>query len=101
MVIIIKSWFIFILGLIFIFAIGVVYAYLQPEDLWLKLIFLVIALGWVAFMIKYIWDVMDKKRSTTDVPPTVQSQLPNENLPSTTEAEGQDVINTSEEMKSP
>ncbi len=64
----VKSWFTFILGLVFIFGIGLIYAYLQPEDLWLKAVFLVIALGWVAFTIKYIWDVMDKKRTTPIVP---------------------------------
>jgi hypothetical protein len=85
----INSWFTFLLGLIFIFGIGLIYAYLQPEDLWLNIVFLVIALGWVAFTIKYIWDVMDKKRvATPSSEVSSMSQIPAPSSPKATNGQG-------------
>ncbi|KKQ36353.1 MAG: hypothetical protein US53_C0056G0008 [Candidatus Woesebacteria bacterium GW2011_GWA1_37_7] len=58
----IAEYFVFFVGLLFIFVIGGVYAFLRPEGLVINLIFLIIALGWIIFLIKYFWDIMDKGR---------------------------------------
>ena len=58
----IAEHFVFFVGLLFIFVIGGVYAFLRPEGLVINLIFLIIALGWIIFLIKYFWDIMDKGR---------------------------------------
>lgn len=62
----------FFLGLLFIFGIGVLYAYIQPEDIVLNGIFFVIALGWVVFTIKYVWDALDKKENPVVESPETQ-----------------------------
>ena len=40
-------------GLLFIFAMGVLYAFIRPEGLLLNGVFLLIVIGWVIFLIKY------------------------------------------------
>lgn len=49
-----------VLGLVFIFGMGLLYAFVRPEELIINLIFFVIVLGWLVFVIKYVWDALDK-----------------------------------------
>ena len=58
----IAEYFVFFAGLLFIFIIGVIYAYLRLEGLIVNLVFLLIAIGWTIFLIKYFWELMEKKK---------------------------------------
>lgn len=60
----IAKYFVFVGGFLFIFAIGALYAFLRPEGTVVNVIFLLIACGWIVFLIKYFWDLMDKNRSS-------------------------------------
>jgi hypothetical protein len=44
------------------FAMGVLYAFLRPEEFLINAIFFVIGVGWLIFTIKYIWDLLEKKK---------------------------------------
>ncbi|MBU0569445.1 hypothetical protein KKB40_01540 [Patescibacteria group bacterium] len=57
----IAEYFVFIGGFLFIFFIGIIYAFLRPEGMLINVIFLLIAVGWIIFLIKYFWDLMEKK----------------------------------------
>lgn len=57
----VTNYIVFAVEIAFIFIIGLLYAFIQPEELWVKLIFLVIAFGWVIFIIKSIWDYIERK----------------------------------------
>jgi hypothetical protein len=48
-----------IFSILFIFAIGAVYALLRPEDLIIHIVFLIIVIGWIIFVIKLIWDLIE------------------------------------------
>lgn len=56
-----TSYLVFAVELAFIFFIGLLYAFIQPEEIWVKLIFLVIAFGWVIYIIKSIWEFIEWK----------------------------------------
>ncbi|OGM20941.1 hypothetical protein A2955_03670 [Candidatus Woesebacteria bacterium RIFCSPLOWO2_01_FULL_37_19] len=58
----IAEYFVFVVGLLFIFVLGVVYSLLRLEGLLVNLVFLLIAIGWIAFLIKYYWEIMEKKK---------------------------------------
>ncbi|OGM23610.1 hypothetical protein A2865_03565 [Candidatus Woesebacteria bacterium RIFCSPHIGHO2_01_FULL_39_17] len=58
----IASYFVFVGGFLFIFAIGVLYAYLRPQGVLFNVVFLIITIGWVIFLIRYFWDLMEKNR---------------------------------------
>ncbi len=57
----IAEYFVFVVGLLFIFLLGIVYALLKLDGLASNIFFLLIALGWVAFLIRYFWELMEKK----------------------------------------
>jgi len=56
----VAKYFVFLAGVGFIFFIGMLYAFIRPEGLIINLGFLVILLGWVLYLIKYFWDILDK-----------------------------------------
>ena len=56
-----AEYFVFVGGFLFIFVIGVVYALTRPEGFIINLIFLLIAVGWVIFLIKYFWELLEKQ----------------------------------------
>jgi hypothetical protein len=56
-----TSFTVFVVELIFIFFIGLLYAFIQPEELWVKSVFLLIAFGWVIYIIRSVWDFIEKK----------------------------------------
>jgi len=58
----IANNFVFVGGTLFVFVMGFFYAYLKPQGLLVNLVFLAIALGWIIFIIFYIWEVMDKDK---------------------------------------
>jgi hypothetical protein len=58
----IAEYFIFLIGFVFIFVIGAIYSFIQPEGLWANALFLLIALGWVVYIVKQFWDLIDKNR---------------------------------------
>jgi len=58
----IAEYFVFIAGFLFIFIIGALYAVLQLEGLVINLVFLLIAIGWTVFIIRYFWELMEKKK---------------------------------------
>ena len=57
----IAEYFVFVGGFLFIFFIGLLYAFLRPEGALINSVFLLIAVGWIVFLIKYFWDIMEKK----------------------------------------
>ena len=59
----VAEYFVVVGGLLFIFAMGVLYAFIRPEGLLLNGVFLLIVIGWVIFLIKYFWDLMDKRKN--------------------------------------
>ena len=63
----IAKYFVFIGGFLFIFFLGAIFAFLRPEGVVVMLIFLVIALAWIAFLIKYFWDLMDKDQPSNRI----------------------------------
>jgi len=54
--------FVFFVGFLFIFVFGFLYAYVKPEGLLFNGIFLLVMIGWMVFMIKYFWELMDKDK---------------------------------------
>lgn len=66
--------FVFIGGFLFIFSIGAIFAFVQSEGSVITIIFLIIILAWIAFLIKYFWEILDK-----DQPP--QNHEQNEDHP--------------------
>jgi hypothetical protein len=59
----IAEYFVFLVGFLFIFVIGFFYAYIKPEGLLFNVVFLAIAIGWVIFMVKYFWELLEKNHS--------------------------------------
>jgi hypothetical protein len=62
----VATYFVFFVGFLFIFVIGLFYAFIRPEGMLFNLIFLIIAVGWVIFIIRYFWELMEKKK-TSDI----------------------------------
>jgi hypothetical protein len=58
--------FVFVGGLLFIFAIGLTFSFLKVDSWLVRIIFLIFALGWILFLIKYFWDLMDKNQKGPD-----------------------------------
>lgn len=58
-----AEYFVFIIGFLFIFGVGFLYAYIKPEGLLFNVVFLAIAIGWIIFMVKYFWELLDKDNS--------------------------------------
>lgn len=59
----IAEYFVFFAGLLFIFIVGLLYAYLHLEGLVINIVFLLIVVGWTIFLIKYFWELMEKKKN--------------------------------------
>ena len=57
-----AEYFVFFMGFLFIFVVGFLYAYIKPEGMLFNIIFLTIAIGWVIFMVKYFWELLDKNK---------------------------------------
>jgi len=55
--------FVFLIGVIFIFVFGFLYAYIRPQGLIFNAIFLLIVIGWIIFMIRYFWELMEKDKT--------------------------------------
>lgn len=55
-----ANYFAFVGGLLFIFTLGVIYAFIKPQGILINGIFLLLGLGWVGFLIKYFWDIVEK-----------------------------------------
>ena len=47
--------------------IGAIFAFIRPEGPLIMIIFLIIALGWIIFLIKYFWELMDKDQPSKDI----------------------------------
>lgn len=58
-----AEYFVFLIGFLFIFVVGLLYAYIRPEGLLFNVVFLVIAIGWIVFMVRYFWELIDKNKS--------------------------------------
>lgn len=56
------EYFMFFIGLVFIFATGIIYSVLRPQGILVSALFLIIGLAWTIYMIKFIWDLIDKKQ---------------------------------------
>lgn len=54
--------FVFLVGILLIFVFGFIYAYLKPEGIIINSVFFLIVVGWVIFIIKYFWELMEKDR---------------------------------------
>ena len=57
-----SEYIVFIAGLLFIFVLGLIYSFIEPESLIIKAVFVLIVIGWTAFLIKYFWDLIEKGR---------------------------------------
>lgn len=58
-----AEYFVFLIGFVFIFVVGFLYAYIKPQGFLFNIIFLLIALGWIIFMVKYFWELLEKNSS--------------------------------------
>jgi len=58
----VAEYFVFLSGTLFIFIMGIIYAFLRLEGILANLVFFLIALGWILFLIKYFWELMEKKK---------------------------------------
>lgn len=63
---VLAEYFSFLIGFVFIFVIGVLYAFLHDEGLLVNIVFLIIAIGWMVYLIKSFWDLMEKKKSDNE-----------------------------------
>lgn len=64
----VAEYFVFLGGLLFVFVIGFLYAMIRPEGIVFNIIFLFIVSGWVIFLIKYFWDILEnQKKSKKDL----------------------------------
>jgi hypothetical protein len=61
-----AEYFVFVGGFLFIFVVGVIYALIRPESMAINLIFLLITIGWIVFLIKYFWDILEKGKKQND-----------------------------------
>ena len=61
-----AEYFVFLGGFLFIFGVGVVYALVRPEGLVFNLVFLAVAIGWVIFLVKYFWELMEKHTASQE-----------------------------------
>jgi len=61
----IANYFVFVGGFLFVFTIGVLYAFIRPEGLFLNIFFLVLIVFWIIFLIKYFWEVMEKNKDSS------------------------------------
>ena len=57
-----AEYFVLLGGLLFIFTMGAIYAFLQPEGTLVNITFLIIVVGWIIFLIKYFWDLVEKDK---------------------------------------
>ena len=55
-----ANYFAFVGGLLFIFTLGVIYAFIKPQGILINGIFLLLGIGWAVFLIKYFWDLVEK-----------------------------------------
>lgn len=76
----ISRYFSFVFGFIFVFIIGATYAFVQPEGILINAIFLVISLGWVVYIIKSLWDIIDKKREEDFEEVDIKIESPQEKI---------------------
>jgi ABC-type bacteriocin/lantibiotic exporter with double-glycine peptidase domain len=60
-----AEYFVVLVGLLFIFVIGVLYALISPEGVLVNSIFLLIFVGWIIFEIKYFWDIIDRTKKNS------------------------------------
>jgi hypothetical protein len=66
----VAEYFVFVGGLLFIFVIGILYAYIRPEGTVFKAIFLLLIIGWIIFLIKYFWEILEKNKDSGNPPET-------------------------------
>ena len=57
-----AEYFVFVAQILFAFVLGAVYAIAQPKGFWPNLAFLLIIVGWLAYLIKNFWDLMEKRK---------------------------------------
>ncbi len=58
-----AEYFVFLIGFVFIFVVGFLYAYIKPEGWLFNIVFLAIAIGWVVFMVRYFWELIDRNKT--------------------------------------
>jgi len=58
-----AEYFVFLAGSVFIFVVGFLYAYIKPSGILFNVVFLVIFIGWIVFMIRYFWELLEKNKS--------------------------------------
>ena len=61
----VAEYFVLFVGILFIFVIGAIYAFLRPEGSLINGVFLIIFIGWVVYEIKYFWDFFEKRKKDT------------------------------------
>jgi len=59
-----AEYFVFVAGIIFAFVLGLVYAIFNPKGIVINMAFLLIIFGWLAYLIKNFWDLMEKRKKT-------------------------------------
>lgn len=57
-----AEYFVFVAGLLFAFVLGAVYAIARPRGILVNVVFLLIIFGWLAYLIKNFWDLMEKRK---------------------------------------
>jgi len=51
-----------VIGVVFAFILGLIYAVLRPKQIFVNIIILVNLLGWLIYIIKFIWEMLDKRK---------------------------------------
>lgn len=57
-----AEYFVYVAGIVFAFVLGLVYAISRPKGIFVNLAFLLIIFGWLAYLIKNFWDLMEKRK---------------------------------------
>lgn len=57
-----AEYFVFVAELLFAFVLGAVYAISRPRGVMVNIVFLLIIFGWLAYLIKNFWDLMEKRK---------------------------------------
>lgn len=53
--------FVFFGGFAFVFGLGLVYAFVKPEGVLVRGIFLLLGAGWILFLIRYFWEILERR----------------------------------------
>jgi hypothetical protein len=63
----IAEYFAFFAGFLFVFVLGLVYAIFRPEGLVFNLVFIVVITGFVIYLVKSFWELLEKGKKEEEI----------------------------------